>query len=134
MTEGGCSWVLEGQHVAVQDVNRLRRHLQSKLVLDGDLRARFISGLKSELEDDACLHRSLAPLVASAVLRHMRRQDDMTSALYHANQQILIIPLLAQEGNLSGDSLVRGAHSTPIVSQLGSPHAQAIAPRAGRVH
>lgn len=110
MTEGGCSWVLEGPSVAVQDVNRLRRHLQSKLVLDGDLRASFISGLKSELEEDACLHRSLAPLVTSAVLRHMRRQDDIIIASCHGNPQILTTPDFAQEGNLSGDSLVRGAH------------------------
>ena len=66
MMEGGCTWVHEEQKIAVQDVNRLRRHLQSKLVLDGDLRDAFLIGLADELEDDGRLHRSLTPLVASA--------------------------------------------------------------------
>lgn len=62
MTEGGCTWVLEEPSFAIQDVNRLRRHLQSELVLDEDLRKGFIAGLERELEDDGCLHRSLVIL------------------------------------------------------------------------
>lgn len=70
LAEAGCelSSSREGQEYEVADPRKLRRHLEQRLTLDGELRSNFLAGLEEHISPADVLHAALKPMRVTSLV------------------------------------------------------------------